>query len=750
MRLNWPEIAQQYGGKDSGSVSLRFSLPFRLEGLRKMHFPICVLPDVPQFPGSRAAKGWYCGGNRGFSQDAPCFACIAARSRRDAEPLAPGARRARPGPARAMAEPATSARAGALHGTPSDPRPPKRRRVTAIEAMELVEVPASAPEPAVEPDAPGNVEAEAEVDIDLEAILAELEDPDEPLNSADRKRAHNKYVYWWQRKTGYRRATFKRQSAMTKYWCLKDLDYAQRKDRLTKFVRAYPDLAEIAARLLSAGRSRGEEGIHRMRSAVWTWQGDWGLLSASHPPGELSNGQRFQERALRLSVYKQEQEGGSRPSALPDPDARRRGKSRRPGPLADFSLRKGRPKELQARDGTRRGRIRAPARSVVGSRGLGQNFSGGVPALFPGLEPRALRAERGGGDEVACPCVCGRLRRQANEVKVDDTLFRGGAPFHSGDSTRLLRSGRNHFAGMYYLLMPKVTTLMAAGSHEPHKDFLVTGTWILGHLESGKITIADATAELRKVPNGITRNLLWVTEYAKARQEEAMERYLEYRAANSSEVKKPWRRYPLIEAWVSQYGSVRDRYHFLVLDGPSQRGKTAYCRALVPKGQVFEMTCSGNVPLNFEGYCEMTHELLLFDEACPAQVIANKNISGPVGPNRHQPKRHQLSRAARVRGRQEARHLHKQLETGVVEDERNGRGMVERELVPSACQEADVGGRCRTVPPPVPTLRGARLAAGVGEPSVLPAASRKQEAQAERFAGLFSRPVVGLLFPPIP
>ena len=190
---------------------------------------------------------------------------------------------------------------------------------------------------------------------------------------------------------------------------------------------------------------------------------------------------------------------------------------------------------------------------------------------------------------------------------------------------------------MYYLLMPKASTLWAAGTHEAHKDFPVTGTWVFAHLEGGKMTVADATAELRKVPNGITRNLQFVADYAKGRQEEAMERYLAYRAANTSEVKKPWRRFPLIEEWAAQYKTVRDRYQFLVLDGPSKRGKTAYCRALVPQGQVFEMTCSGNVPLNFDGYDEMAHELLLFDEAGPAQVIANKKLfqaqSVPIGVN---------------------------------------------------------------------------------------------------------------------
>ena len=109
-------------------------------------------------------------------------------------------------------------------------------------------------------------------------------------------------------------------------------------------------------------------------------------------------------------------------------------------------------------------------------------------------------------------------------VAPEKKRFRGGLPFQVGDQNRLLRSGRNHFAGTYYLLMPKSSKIYAAGTHEPHKDFAVTGTWIFGHLEAGKMTIAQATGELRKVPNGIARNLQFVGHYAKARQEEAMER----------------------------------------------------------------------------------------------------------------------------------------------------------------------------------------------------------------------------------
>ena len=58
---------------------------------------------------------------------------------------------------------------------------------------------------------------------------------------------------------------------------------------------------------------------------------------------------------------------------------------------------------------------------------------------------------------------------------------------------------------------------------------------------------------------------------------------------------------------------------------------------MVPKGQVFEMPCCAKVPMTFEGYSEGAHELLLFDEAGPAQVIANKKLfqaqSVPIGVN---------------------------------------------------------------------------------------------------------------------
>ena len=388
------------------------------------------------------------------------------------------------------------------------------------------------PESALPPDEPEAAEA-VEENLDLEAVLEQCDDPVIPMSAADKKRAHNKYVYWWQKKTGYRAANFRRQSAIGKHYTLKDLAYEDRKDRLTKFALENPDLTEPAARMLIGGRTPGDNGSERVRSAVWTWHGDWGLLSGAQAAGQGERPELAGESALPLDVQ-QEQEGGSHPSALPDP-TRVAGEAPAVLTLADFCFEKSM-KDVQARAAALRPEPRVLA--------LWTDLEAWAKA-FRERHPQCFMAwslelcERSGTEEtrIHAHAYVSFYNQRQQRVAESATRFRGALPFQVGGMTCLLRSGRNHFAGMYYILMPKASKIFSSGTHEAHKDFSVTGTWIFGHLEAGKMTIGNATAELRKVPNGITRNLQYVGDCAKARQEEAMERYLAYRAANTSEVK---------------------------------------------------------------------------------------------------------------------------------------------------------------------------------------------------------------------
>ena len=85
-----------------------------------------------------------------------------------------------------------------------------------------------------------------------------------------------------------------------------------------------------------------------------------------------------------------------------------------------------------------------------------------------------------------------------------------------------------------------------------------------------------------------------------------------------------FRTLPLVETWDAQYQDFKDRYQFLVLDGPSRMGKTAFGRSKCPKGQfVLEINCAAGGDPDLRSYRYGHHGLILLDEI-EADVVARQ------------------------------------------------------------------------------------------------------------------------------
>ena len=85
-----------------------------------------------------------------------------------------------------------------------------------------------------------------------------------------------------------------------------------------------------------------------------------------------------------------------------------------------------------------------------------------------------------------------------------------------------------------------------------------------------------------------------------------------------------FRTLPLVETWDAQYQDFKDRYQFLVLDGPSKMGKTAFGRSKCPKGQfVLEINCAAGGDPDLRSYRYGHHGLILLDEI-EADVVARQ------------------------------------------------------------------------------------------------------------------------------
>ena len=70
----------------------------------------------------------------------------------------------------------------------------------------------------------------------------------------------------------------------------------------------------------------------------------------------------------------------------------------------------------------------------------------------------------------------------------------------------------------------------------------------------------------------------------------------------------------------------RDRRKFLVLDGPSRMGKTAYAMSLFGKDRTLEVNCANEDQPALQAFRQDVHRCVLMDEASPDMVLTNRKL----------------------------------------------------------------------------------------------------------------------------
>ena len=91
---------------------------------------------------------------------------------------------------------------------------------------------------------------------------------------------------------------------------------------------------------------------------------------------------------------------------------------------------------------------------------------------------------------------------------------------------------------------------------------------------------------------------------------------------------RPFKRYDVVDAWISQYALVCRRYKFLVLQGPSQVGKTLFARNLSTPcfHGMLEVNCASRDEPDLRAYRLRQHGLILFDDIVPQQVVSQRQL----------------------------------------------------------------------------------------------------------------------------
>ena len=190
-------------------------------------------------------------------------------------------------------------------------------------------------------------------------------------------------------------------------------------------------------------------------------------------------------------------------------------------------------------------------------------------------------------------------------------------------------AGRRRTLGwgsFYYVQAPKIGHLWDWGTKMAYDDYPVAADWIWNLIQSKKMTLADAKKELVRSSKCLTRHLPNLHKL----EEESITLDLEERIREKEAIieasRCPFKPLKPVFALMEDLRVPRDRRKFLVLDGASRLGKTAYCMSLYGKHATLEVNCMGETSPALQGFRQEQHRCVLFDEAAPDMVLTNRKL----------------------------------------------------------------------------------------------------------------------------
>ena len=89
---------------------------------------------------------------------------------------------------------------------------------------------------------------------------------------------------------------------------------------------------------------------------------------------------------------------------------------------------------------------------------------------------------------------------------------------------------------------------------------------------------------------------------------------------------RPFVKIPLVQRFLALHRRPAERRPFLVVEGPSQMGKTQFVCSLVPPGRALEVNCSECLDPPLRKFDMRAHSLILFDEGGVQMVLRNRRL----------------------------------------------------------------------------------------------------------------------------
>ena len=207
-----------------------------------------------------------------------------------------------------------------------------------------------------------------------------------------------------------------------------------------------------------------------------------------------------------------------------------------------------------------------------------------------------------------------------------DTSFNGTHGYVARSLMGHEGSGSRGYQAFLYVQAQKIGQIACGGNVSMFDDYAVQPDWVMLLLQSGKIHVQEA----RRLALRVVRNLPQVLSILETMEGDQMETRLQQHVCAVqqalAEQQYPFKVLPQVVAWTHEFSKLRARYKFLVLDGPSQAGKSEYARSLAKPGCAFFVDCGNASEPDLRGFVPLKHELIVMDEASPAFVLANRRV----------------------------------------------------------------------------------------------------------------------------
>ena len=183
------------------------------------------------------------------------------------------------------------------------------------------------------------------------------------------------------------------------------------------------------------------------------------------------------------------------------------------------------------------------------------------------------------------------------------------------------------WSGFFYCSVEKIGHLFHSTSREPFRHYLVQSSWVMNLLQGSKITHALARDLIVKTCSNLCRQLQELDVLEREHERALVEKARALAVRELSRELQEWVEVPAVTRWEQQYSTVRQRYSFLVLAGPSKMGKTMYARSLTPPDMDFlEINCSAGQEPDLRAFRFSRHALILFDEIQAQQVAKQRKL----------------------------------------------------------------------------------------------------------------------------